>query len=289
MDQEIHFVTGKGGVGKSVVAAALAFKMSQKGQRVLLVELGDQSFYKDYFRLPRVGFVPVSLAGNLDVALWTGAECLREYAHHLLKVERLANLFFENPVMRTFLNIAPALSELAILGKITSGPRKHGPALPYDCVVVDAYATGHFLALLDAPTGMGQVVQFGPMAEQSRSIVAVTNDPGICRYHVVTLPEDLPIKESLELRQGLIAKTGIEPTVLLNKVLKTDISLEELQKISEGLDDEAQFAGYLKFQTAKKEEAYRTLSNEYQVVTELPFVFSMDPWEIIKEFQGALP
>lgn len=288
MDQEIHFVTGKGGVGKSVVAAALAFKMSQNGQRVLLVELGDQSFYKDYFRLPRVGFEPVSLSANLHVALWTGAECLREYAHHLLKVERLANLFFENPVMRTFLNIAPALSELAILGKITSGPRHHGPPLAYDCIVVDAYATGHFLALLDAPTGMGQVVQFGPMAEQSRSIVAVTNDPGISRYHVVTLAEDLPIKESLELRQGLLAKTGIEPRVYLNKVLRTDISKEELLKLSEETGDEAQFAGYLMFQTTKKEEAYSTLMNEYKNVTELPYIFSMDPWEILRGIEEAL-
>lgn len=288
MDQEIHFVTGKGGVGKSVVAAALAFKMSQNGQRVLLVELGDQSFYKDYFRLTHVGFEPVSLSANLDVALWTGVECLREYAHHLLKVERLANLFFENPVMRTFLNIAPALPELAILGKITSGPRKHGPPLPYDVIVVDAYATGHFLALLDAPTGMGQVVQFGPMAEQSRAIVGVIRDPKISRYHVVTLAEDLPIKESLELRHGLLAKTGIEPRVLLNKILPIEISKDELKKVSEGTGDEAQFAGYLLFQAAKKEEAYKTLSNECKSVTELPYIFSVDPWEILKGVQGAL-
>src|SRR5690606_4499899 len=115
---------------------------------------GDQSFYQNFFKLSRVAYAPAPLRPQVDVALWTGTESLREYAHHLLKVEKVADLFFENPVMRTFLNVAPALTELAILGKITSHPRRHGPPLPYDCLVIDAYATGHFLALLDAPAGM---------------------------------------------------------------------------------------------------------------------------------------
>ncbi|MBV2169811.1 MAG: AAA family ATPase, partial [Bdellovibrio sp.] len=172
MKQEIHFVTGKGGVGKSVVAAALALKKSREGKKVLLVELGDQSFYKDFFDLPAVGYQPTAIAPNLSLALWTGEACLQEYARHFIKVESLAKLFFENAVMKAFINVAPALPELAIMGKVTSGPRKHGPALPFDCLVVDAFATGHFVALLEAPKGMAQAVQFGPMGEQSRSIDA---------------------------------------------------------------------------------------------------------------------
>src|SRR6478609_844435 len=102
MKQEIHFVTGKGGVGKSVVAAALALKLSRQGKKVLLVELGDQSFFKDFFELADVTFHPQLIKPNLSLALWTGESCLREYAQYLVKVESLAKLFFDNAVMRAF-------------------------------------------------------------------------------------------------------------------------------------------------------------------------------------------
>ena len=196
MKQEIHFVTGKGGVGKSIIAAALALKLSREGKKVLLVELGNQSFYKDFFDLVDVGFQPQVLRQNLSVALWTGEACLREYAQYLIKVESLTKLFFDNAVMKAFINVAPGLPELAILGKVTSGPRKYGPPMNFDCLVVDAFATGHFKALMDAPHGMAQAVQFGPMGEQSRNITKVLKDSNISKYHICLLytspsPRDL--------------------------------------------------------------------------------------------------
>lgn len=217
---EIIFVTGKGGVGKSAVAAAIAFNRASKGQKTLLVELGNQSFFKDYFDLPKVEYQPTNLRPNLDLALWSGPECLKEYARHLLKIESLYKLFFENPVTRTLVNVAPALPELSILGKITSGPPRFvGPPLDYDCLVVDAYATGHFMALIKAPQGMAEAVKFGPMGEQSRSIDAVIRDPSICKYVVVSLPEELPVIEALELSQGIQKQVKLKPIQVLNKII----------------------------------------------------------------------
>ena len=86
MAQELHFITGKGGVGKSTVALAMAYKKSQEGKKVLLVELGDQSFYKEFLDLDEVGFNPTSLKKNLDISLWSGGDCLKEYARHFLKI-----------------------------------------------------------------------------------------------------------------------------------------------------------------------------------------------------------
>lgn len=217
MTHEIHFVTGKGGVGKSLVAAALALKKAQSGQRVLLVELGERSFYKDFFDLPEVRFQGTEFLPNLEIALWSGPEALRDYAKHLIKVESLVKLFFENQVSRSLVEIAPALSELAVLGKATSGPRKHGPPMPYDVIVIDAYSTGHFLALLRAPRGMAEAIRFGPMGEQSRSIDAALKDPSLCHVHVVTLPEEMPVTEAEELVQSLKNEFSMRPEVILNK------------------------------------------------------------------------
>ena len=110
MTEEIHFVTGKGGTGKSVLAAGLALREARKGRKTLLVELGDRSFYKDFFSLPAVDYQPTPFEKNLDIARWSGLDALREYAIYLVKVERLVKLFFENSVSRSLIEIAPAPS-----------------------------------------------------------------------------------------------------------------------------------------------------------------------------------
>ena len=130
MVKKAHFVTGKGGVGKSLVAALLARFYSLKSQHVLLAELSEISFYKDYLDLTEIQYKPSAWLPNVDISQWSGPECLKEYALHLLKIKKLYELFFENPVTRSLVQVAPGLQELAILGKVTSSPRRHGPPPP---------------------------------------------------------------------------------------------------------------------------------------------------------------
>ncbi|WP_415061669.1 ArsA family ATPase [Bdellovibrio sp.] len=288
MKQEIHFVTGKGGVGKSVVAAALALKKSREGKKVLLVELGDQSFYKDFFDLPAVGYQPTSIAPNLSLALWTGEACLQEYARHFIKVESLAKLFFENAVMKAFINVAPALPELAIMGKVTSGPRKHGPALPFDCLVVDAFATGHFVALLEAPKGMAQAVQFGPMGEQSRSIDACIRNKDLTSYHIVTLPEELPVKEATELLQRLKAEFEISADLIMNKVVTTTIPLASLKEAQGEATDLGKFAAYIEYQLEHQQgilEKAKQVTSDLQTI---PLFFETNAWPLVEKIAEVL-
>lgn len=186
-------------MGKSTVAATLALQAARAGQRTLLVELGSRSFFGLAFRKTFTA-EPAPWREGVDVALWDGNSCLREYALHLLKSETLYRLFFENAVSRSLIQVAPGLAELSILGKITSGPpRNVGPKLPYDTLVVDAFSSGHFLALIRAPLGFAEAVRFGPMGSESRDIAKILRDPAICRYCFVTLPESLPVQETAEL------------------------------------------------------------------------------------------
>lgn len=285
--QEIIFVTGKGGVGKSAVAAALALKKSRQGMKTLLVELGSHSFFKDYFSLPEVGFQPIQIKENLDVALWSGPECLKEYAKYLLKVESLYKLFFENSVTRSLINVAPGLSELAIMGKVTSGPRKVGPSLDYDCLVVDSYATGHFLALVKAPQGMAEAINFGPMGEQSRSIVKVLKDPLQCQYVVVSIPEELPVQEAIELDKSIENLVGIKTLHVMNKVWP--LTDEILKSVTQN-------QAVLKLQGSLEKQNYRQKQHEVNLkaalqnrtVINAPYIFSDDSWSIVEKIAGSL-
>jgi anion-transporting ArsA/GET3 family ATPase len=281
--QKIIFVTGKGGVGKSAVAAGLALKEAQSGQKTLLVELGYQSFYQDYFDLPEVTYQPRNLKKNLDVALWSGPECLKEYARHLLKVESIYRLFFENSVTKALIQVAPALSEISILGKITSHPRQVGPPLNYDCIVVDAFATGHFLALLRAPQGMAEAISFGPMGEQSRSIERILKDPKFSHYYVVSFPEELPVVEGIELWQGIHDIIKIKPTHIFNRVL--DVSPEALKSQDPKLSS---FQKYLSKISSAETNLLGQLQQQGEVRI-LPQVFSVHAWDVISKLAEALP
>lgn len=264
----IHLITGKGGVGKSTVAAALAWKLASEGRKTLLVELGARSYFRHVFQAD-IDAHPVSLNSHLTVARWEGEACLREYLLHLLKIERVVKMFFDNRVMQALVQAAPALRELAILGKVTSGPRRVGPPLPYDELVVDAYATGHFRALWRAPIGLSEAIPFGPMGEQSRAIVKVLKDPKLTRFYVTMIPEDLPVTEGLELARDIQAEMEQQPTLILNRNLECPLSLEQLSPF-EGQN----FADYLSVLLKRQKDARQTIESRGLPSCILPWVFS---------------
>ena len=280
--QKIVFVTGKGGVGKSVYAAALAQKYSLEGKRTLLVELGDESFFKTFFGLPQVQYTPTKTQNGFEVALWSGSEALKEYALHLLKSEAVYRLFFENKVSRALIQIAPGLPELAILGKITSGPRNHGPSSPHDVIVVDAFATGHFLALIGAPKGMAQPISFGPMGEQSRSIMKTAEDAAVCEYHIVTLAEELPIKETIELYDQLKTEFNISADIILNKKLNTRLQSSELNSGNN------EFVKYVKETLVREEDARTRLKERNLNPSEVPFIYDKTSYELIEQIAAGI-
>lgn len=280
MVKKAHLVTGKGGVGKSLFSAVLAHYFSTQNQSVLLTELSEHSFYKDYLNLPEISYKPCPWKPNLDVSQWSPEDCLKEYSLHLLKVESLYKLFFENPVSKSLIQVAPGLHELALLGKMTSSPRRHGPPMPYDQIVVDSFSTGHFLSLLRAPGALSEAIPFGPMGEQSKSIDRYLRDPNFTTVHIVTLTEELPLTETIELYHQLKNEFGIQARVYLNKVY--GLSADDLKDLPLAAQES------LENIMAAESLAKVKLQNAEIRFTELPLVASLETETLITKLSEKL-
>lgn len=275
---EIFFLSGKGGVGKSVVAAAMAKSLVAEGKKVLLVELGEQSYFRHLFDIKEVFHQATEVPGWCSVALWSGKSCFREYAKHLLKVDSLYRLIFENPVAASLVDAAPGLSELSILGKVTSGPpRNVGPVLDFDALVVDCYSSGHFLALMKAPFAFAEIISMGPMGEQTRGIIEVLKSSKTS-FFIVTQSEEMMVTESIELYRSLKTVFDCRPQFILNKVLDRpsgeppdDLFGEELSRFFD--------------RQTKAEESLRKISK-----TQLaPWIFNQNPLGVADELaRGTL-
>ncbi len=195
----LYFVSGKGGVGKTHLAASLAYQISQKGRKALLVEFSHLSLYSEFFSR-YVGFEGTSLGQNLFVSSWTGLDCLSEYVGSVAKSKKAANIFLKVPVLKSLIESAPGLKEISVLGKLTSDYRKEiGLKTQYDDIVFDAPSTGHFMSLLKVPFGLRKTVGIGPMYKQCESILTCLEHSDKVKFLIVRDKSAFSNKEAKEL------------------------------------------------------------------------------------------
>ncbi|OGQ24935.1 MAG: hypothetical protein A2138_12135, partial [Deltaproteobacteria bacterium RBG_16_71_12] len=209
-------VTGKGGVGKSIVSAALALRARELGLRPLLFELDAP---------PRTSLLPDGKPAGDDVEeLAPGIlginqrseDAIRDYAISTLPSRTVAELLFENRVSKLFLRASPSVSEMALIGRVAILAEKHGADGP---VIVDLHATGHALSLVQAPAGIMQVLRGGVLHERAKRIEEILSDPLRTAFITVALPEELPVSELLELRARLRELGAPLGPVVLNGVI----------------------------------------------------------------------
>ena len=215
LDRRLLFVIGKGGTGKSTVTAALALLAARAGKRVLVCEVNaaqdriapllgaaaPSTLSRDGAEPARRAPETTRLRPGLHAVNVHPREAMREYGLMVLKFRAVYQAVFDNRLVRYFLRAVPSLAELVVLGKILHEVRvaDHGGRPRWDLVLVDAPATGHAVELLRVPAALLDTVPSGPLRHDARWMHELLTDPVRTAVAMVTLPEELPVAEVLEL------------------------------------------------------------------------------------------
>jgi anion-transporting ArsA/GET3 family ATPase len=216
LERRLLFVTGKGGTGKSTVAAALALLASEAGKRVLLVSVDGKPDLAEFLEVGALGPNPQEARPGLHAMLLDTEEALKEYIQLQLKVPMIARV---GPLTRIFEYVAtaaPGVREVLTAGKVLYEVRERN----WDLVVVDGVASGHIVAQLGASQAINELVHVGLIRSQTEWMMELLADRAVTGTVVVTTPEEMPVSETIELAARLRDETPVGlSAVVANRVL----------------------------------------------------------------------
>jgi anion-transporting ArsA/GET3 family ATPase len=246
----LHFVTGKGGTGKSTVAAALALTMASGGRKVLLIEVEGRQGIAQLFDVPPLPYKELKIA-TAEHGGQVNALAIDIEAAFLEYLDMFYNLGLAGKAMRRIgaiefaTTIAPGLRDVLLTGKIKESViRVDKNKLPvYDAIVVDAPPTGRIARFLDVTRAVSDLAKGGPVHSQSEGVVKILHSDQTA-IHLVTLLEALPMQETMEAideLQGLGLPIG---SVIVNRNIAAYLQPDDLAKAAEGdIDADAVRAG----------------------------------------------
>jgi anion-transporting ArsA/GET3 family ATPase len=219
--RQMLVVTGKGGVGKTTIAAVLARRLAARGRQVLLLDVDPRESLHHLLDVPPSGGEVLTVAPRIQLRHLDPRQLLDDLVREKLKVGPLVRRVLASPVHRHFTEGAPGLKETAVFGhayRLVEGHVPRGMKRP-DVVVLDAPATGHGASWLAAPKLISEVIRSGPIGHMATEIAAFMADPQRFGVVVVTTAEEMPVQESLELIELLQERMQRGPDLVVANAL----------------------------------------------------------------------
>lgn len=277
LDKRFIVVSGKGGVGKSAVAAAIAIAGARAGKKTLALSMvGSGMGLGAHLGRPRLEFKPTQIEAHLSALAVERGKAMVEYLQIQVGLPSYATFA---PAVRAFdalASTAPAIREIITMGKVL-WEVKTGH---WDLVVADGPPTGQIGSFLGAADAMAGIVSTGRIADQSAWMREIQMDPSASELVMVTLPEELPTTETVETLTAFAAKPVMGATsIIANRVL------DPLATDAIGTGAAAEAASLHRSLVSEQQIWLEALPSRLQV----PFLFGMnDPFEIAESISTAL-
>lgn len=234
-DLKFVFVVGKGGVGKTAVSAALALAAVAQGKRVLVAMCNAKDRLSYVLETGPIGPHIQTLMPRLDAVNMEPGAALEEYGLLVLRVRALYKVVFENRFVSAFLRGTPGIDAWAMLGKAQYHAREKDAdgRDRYDLVIVDAPATGHGLDLLRVPRVILDVAPPGLLRREAERAHDLFKDPERSGVLLVTIPEEMPSTETIELHRAVQGELGLPVCgLVVNQMLQTLFSPRERETLN---------------------------------------------------------
>jgi anion-transporting ArsA/GET3 family ATPase len=207
LQKRFHVISGKGGVGKSMVSIILGMLFASRGLKTLICEVDSHEQLSTIFGKTASGGNCIALHEDLPSLYGVNIQfqsALNEYAMMKLKFKTIHQLLLKNPLMKALVALVPGVQDLVSLGKAFHHEREQGPqGSLWDRIIVDAPATGHGFTFLSLPKIIQQSVRGGNLRQEADAMWSLISNQKRCAIHLVSLPEEMSVQESLELEQAL--------------------------------------------------------------------------------------
>ena len=253
------FITGKGGAGKTTVAAALAQHAAEMGHRTLVIETANDGSLAQLFGHRKLGAVPRRLQTGVDAVRVEARELVEEYFSRLLRFRWLSDRLLSSTTFNALTAAAPGVTEFLLLERILGwvepgfGSRRRA----YEVIIVDGPATGHALKLLGTPRRIAAMVPGGPLGKTARRLLALLGDHSRTQVLLVSLPDEMAVRETIETQQALAGDLALHVArPIINRVFPRRFTAAEAERI-EHEPQESPLRAAARFAIACRREAER--------------------------------